>query len=54
VTLETSGGRVAKRSLTPPGQRHFLAALGLPEPPAFSHFEVAATPAWTAAASGSL
>jgi IS4 transposase len=45
VTLETSEGRVAKRSLTTPGQRRILAALELPEPPAFSDFEVTATPA---------
>ena len=45
VTLETGAGRVAKRSLTTPGQRQILAALELPEPPAFSDFEVTATPA---------
>ena len=45
VTLATSEGRFAKRSLTTPGQRQILAALELPEPPAFSDFEVAATPA---------
>ena len=45
VTLETSEGRVAKRSLTTPGQRRIFAALGLPEPPAFSDFEVAQAPA---------
>ena len=43
VTLETGEGRVAKRSLTTPGQRLILAALELPEPPAFSDFEVTAT-----------
>jgi IS4 transposase len=43
VTLETSAGRVAKRSLTTPGQRRIFAALELPEPPAFSDFEVAST-----------
>ena len=42
VTLETGEGRVAKRSLTTSGQRRILAALELPEPPAFSDFEVAA------------
>jgi hypothetical protein len=41
VTLETAAGRVAKRSLTTPGQRQIFAALELPEPPAFSDFEVA-------------
>jgi len=41
VTLETGEGRVAKRSLTTPGQRQIFAALALPEPPAFSDFEVA-------------
>ena len=45
VTLETAGGRVAKRSLTTPGQRRIFAALELPEPPALSDFEVAAPPA---------
>ena len=45
VTLQTGAGRVAKRSLTTPGQRQILAALELPEPPAFSDFEVTATPA---------
>ena len=45
VTLETGGGRVAKRSLTTPGQRQIFAALELSEPPAFSDFEVTATPA---------
>jgi hypothetical protein len=45
VTLETNEGRVAKRSLTTPVQRRIFAALELPEPPAFSDFEVAATPA---------
>ncbi|HJW75854.1 MAG TPA: transposase, partial [Thermoleophilia bacterium] len=45
VTLETSEGRVAKRSLSTPGQRRILAALELPEPPAFSDFEVTSTPA---------
>ena len=43
VTLKTAEGRVAKRSLTTPGQRRIFAALELPEPPAFSDFEVAAT-----------
>ena len=43
VTLQTGEGRVAKRSLTTPGQRLILAALELPEPPAFSDFEVTAT-----------
>ena len=42
VTLETDAGRVAKRALTTPGQRRIFAALELPEPPAFSAFEVAA------------
>jgi transposase len=41
VTLQTAAGRVAKRSLTTPGQRRIFAALELPEPPAFSDFEVA-------------
>ena len=45
VTLETREGRVAKRSLTTPRQRQILAALELPEPPAFSDFEVTATSA---------
>jgi len=45
VTLETNEGRVAKRSLTTPGQRQIFAALELPEPPAFSDFEVAPKPA---------
>jgi len=45
VTLETGEGRIAKRSLTTPGQRQILAALELPEPPAFSDFEVTETPA---------
>jgi len=45
VTLETSEGRVAKRSLATPGQRRIFAALELPEPPAFSDFEVTPTPA---------
>ena len=45
VTLETSAGRVAKRSLTTPGQRQILAALELPEPPAFSDFLVPGAPA---------
>jgi hypothetical protein len=45
VTLETGDGRVAKRSLTTPGQRQIFAALEVPEPPAFSDFEVAATTA---------
>ena len=45
VTLETGAGRVAKRSLTTPGQRQIFAALELPEPPAFRDFEVTATPA---------
>jgi hypothetical protein len=43
VTLATAEGRVAKRSLTTPGQRQILAALELPEPPAFADFEVAGT-----------
>ena len=45
VTLETAGGRVAKRSLTTPGQRRIFAALELPEPPAFSDFAVTPAPA---------
>ena len=45
VTLETSEGRVAKRSLTTTRQRQIFAALELPEPPAFSDFEVAPPPA---------
>jgi len=44
VTLETSEGRVAKRSQTTTPQRQIFAALGLSEPPAFSDFEVT-TPA---------
>jgi len=43
VTLETSEGRLARRSQTTPGQRRILAALELPEPPLFSDFEVGAT-----------
>ncbi len=53
VTLETAAGRVAKRSLITPGQRRILAALELPEPPAFSDFEVAAAASQSVAASGS-
>jgi IS4 transposase len=45
VTLETGEGRVAKRSLATPGQREIFTALELPDPPAFSDFEVAAQPA---------
>ena len=41
VTLATDEGRVAKRTLTTPGQRRILAALELAEPPAFADFEVA-------------
>jgi len=41
VTLATEEGRVAKRTLTTPGQRRILGALELPEPPAFADFEVA-------------
>jgi len=41
VTLATEHGRVAKRSLTTPGQRQMLAALELSEPPALTDFEVA-------------
>jgi len=44
VTLETSEGRVARRTQTSAGQRRILAALELPEPPLFSDFEVGATP----------
>jgi len=43
VTLETSEGRVARRSQTTAGQRRIFAALELPEPPLFSDFEVGAT-----------
>lgn len=43
VTLETSEGRLARRSQTTAGQRRILAALELPEPPLFSDFEVSAT-----------
>ena len=43
VTLETSEGRVARRSRVTAGQRRILAALELPEPPLFSDFEVGAT-----------
>jgi hypothetical protein len=42
VTLATGEGRIAKRTLTTPGQRRILAALELPEPPVFADFEVAA------------
>lgn len=42
VTLASSEGRVAKRSLSTAGQRQIFAALELPEPPAFADFEVAA------------
>ena len=45
VTLETSEGRVAKRSQSTTHQRRIFAALKLPEPPAFSDFEVTTTPA---------
>jgi hypothetical protein len=41
VSLATDEGRVAKRTLTTAGQRRILAALELPEPPAFADFEVA-------------
>ena len=43
VTLASAEGRVAKRSLATAGQRQILAALELPEPPAFADFEVAGT-----------
>ena len=43
VTLETSEGRVARRTRMTAGQRRILAALALPEPPLFSDFEVGAT-----------
>jgi hypothetical protein len=43
VTLETSEGRLARRSRMTAGQRRILAALELPEPPLFSDFEVSAT-----------
>lgn len=43
VALETSEGRVAKRSQSTTHQRRIFAALELPEPPAFSDFEVAIT-----------
>jgi IS4 transposase len=43
VTLETSEGRVARRSRTTTGQRQIFGALELPEPPLFSDFEVGAT-----------
>jgi len=45
VTLETAEGRVAKRSLTTPGQHGIFAALELAEPPAFSDFEASSAPA---------
>ncbi|MHB0981696.1 MAG: IS1634 family transposase [Thermoleophilia bacterium] len=45
VTLETSEGRVAKRSQTTTRQHQIFVALKLPEPPAFSDFEVTTTPA---------
>ena len=44
VTLKASEGRVAKRSLTTPGQRRIFAALELAEPPAFSDFEASSAP----------
>jgi hypothetical protein len=44
VTLETSEGRVTRRTQTTAGQRRILAAPELPEPPLFSDFEVGATP----------
>ena len=42
VTLATGEGRIAKRTLTTPGQRRIFTALELPEPPAFADFEAAA------------
>lgn len=42
VTLESSEGRVARRTQTTAGQRRILAALDLPEPPLFSDLEVGA------------
>src|SRR5579875_619719 len=38
VTLATSGGQAAQRSLTTPGQHAILRALKLPEPPRFFDF----------------
>jgi len=42
VTLETSEGRVVRRSRITAGQRRIFTALALPEPPLFSDFEVIA------------
>ena len=44
VTLATSAGTVAQRSLTTPGQRAVLAALKLAEPPRFHELAPAAEP----------
>jgi hypothetical protein len=44
VTLATSAGTVAQRSLTTPGQRSVLAALKLAEPPRFYEFTPATEP----------
>ncbi|MHB9149899.1 MAG: hypothetical protein ACYC33_07460 [Thermoleophilia bacterium] len=43
VTLETSEGRVAKRSQTTTRQHQIFVALKLPKPPGFSDFEVTTT-----------
>jgi hypothetical protein len=43
VTLESSEGRVVRRTQLTAGQRRILAALALPEPPLFSDFEVGAS-----------
>jgi len=43
VTVETSEGRVARRSQTTAGPRRILAALEVAEPPLFSDFEVSAS-----------
>jgi Transposase DDE domain len=44
VTLATSAGTIAQRSLTTPGQRAILAGLKLTEPPRFYDFTPAAEP----------
>ena len=38
ITLATTDGRVAQRSLTTSGQKTILAALDLPEPPKYLDF----------------
>jgi hypothetical protein len=42
VTLATNEGTVAQRTELTPGHRHILSALGLPEPPRFYDFTLAA------------